>query len=39
LIEWNQRNAWLPKDRIKIISRNGTVKIQVPKWLFERKFS
>jgi hypothetical protein len=39
LIEWNQRNAWLPKDRIKIISQNGTVKIQVPKWLFERKFS
>ncbi|MCB0264752.1 MAG: hypothetical protein R3C41_22055 [Calditrichia bacterium] len=39
LIEWNRQSAWLPKDRIQITSDNGTIKIKVPKWLFERKFS
>lgn len=39
LIEWNHQNAWLPKRRVKIVSKNGTIKVQVPRWLFERKFS
>jgi len=39
LIEWNRQNAWFPKDKVKILSENGTIKLRVPKWLFERKFS
>ena len=39
LIEWNQQNAWLPKERIQVVSENGNIRIVVPKWLFEKKFS
>ncbi len=38
LIEWQEQNAWLPKELVRIQRRNGTVIIKMPKRLFMRTF-
>ena len=39
LIEWNRQNAWVLKEKVKIEKREGGLTVQMPKWLFNRKFS
>lgn len=38
LLEWNHQNAWLPKQKIKIIKKANSVEVKIPKWLYKRKF-
>ncbi len=38
LVEWNRQNAWLPKEKVKIIRKENSVVVKIPKWLYVRKF-
>lgn len=38
LVEWNRQNAWLPKDKVEIERKEGSVIIKIPKWLFDKKW-
>lgn len=40
LFEYDSRNAWLPRRKIKILKqKDSEATIQLPGWLAERKFN
>lgn len=39
LIEWNDQNGWFSKKSVKIIRKENSVIVEIPRWLFERKYS
>lgn len=38
LVEYNNKNAWLPKDKVVIDRRSDSVVVKIPKWLYQEKF-
>jgi hypothetical protein len=39
LVEWNGQNAWFSKKSVKITRQENSVIVEIPRWLFERKYS